>query len=420
MGRHYVDEKFGWIIALLYPLSRDILFYFSLLGEIDLFYSMITMASFFGLFHFYQKKQFFLAFAIIYLFGAIGTLTKGLPSFPFTGLTILAYLWYKKDLKRLLSLAHIGGASLFILLIGGYFFIYHFYADLPQFLNELWSQSSDRTVASQGWKDLVVHLFSFPLHTLASMLPASILILFALRKGFFKRVKENELIAFSLLVLAINFLIYWISPGSRQRYIYMLYPLFLLTFSWFFHLFQERNDWRRKFFILISTITLAIFPLFAIAINFIPDLDFLPYLLPLSVGSFAVFIIIFIWKIKKPAWSLPILILGFAFARILFDLAVLPQRAYDSNAQKDKETAGQIMKIIGKKNLSIYKEGRISYTTIHYLNQLREKSLRRSQHLKKDSYYITKQQNLSAGSDHQVLKEFHHDDINYYLIRIEN
>ena len=43
LGRKYVDWRFGWITALLFPLSGGILFYFSILAEIDLFYSFVTV-----------------------------------------------------------------------------------------------------------------------------------------------------------------------------------------------------------------------------------------------------------------------------------------------------------------------------------------------------------------------------------------
>ena len=57
-GRRYVNAELGWLAGFLFICSVGILFYFSMLAEIDIFYSLIIFAGILSIFHFYQKRQY--------------------------------------------------------------------------------------------------------------------------------------------------------------------------------------------------------------------------------------------------------------------------------------------------------------------------------------------------------------------------
>jgi 4-amino-4-deoxy-L-arabinose transferase-like glycosyltransferase len=163
-AKPYLGSRNAWITGLLFVISSGIFFYFSLLAEIDIFYSLVTLVSLFCLFHYYQKQQYWAAFILTYLFGAIGALTKGPPSVLFLGFTIVGYLLWKRDWKRLFSLPHISGGLLFLAIFGGYLYAYSFYNPVPYFLQGLWGQSSEMTVLERpSVADLILHFFTFPL-----------------------------------------------------------------------------------------------------------------------------------------------------------------------------------------------------------------------------------------------------------------
>ena len=102
-GRAHANQRFGWYAAFGFVLSADLYLYFSWLGEIDVFYSFLCLAAFLSFFHYGEEKQWYQAFILAYFFYALGTLTKGLPSIVFAGLTTFSWLLIKKRLRLLFT-----------------------------------------------------------------------------------------------------------------------------------------------------------------------------------------------------------------------------------------------------------------------------------------------------------------------------
>ncbi|MCB0568335.1 MAG: glycosyltransferase family 39 protein [Phaeodactylibacter sp.] len=416
LGRRYVNEEFAWLGALLYPTCAGLYFYFSLLGEIDLFYALLTLGSFAALFHFQQKGQYLLMFTVSYALAGLGTLAKGLPSLLFLGLSVLAWLWYTSEWKRLFSLAHLAGIFAFGAIVGGYMLAYHQYNDIGVYLRALFSESSERTAAEHGLLDFLKHLLTFPLETLKDLPPGLFLLVFALRPGLWSLLKRNPYLAFAGLILLVNYLPYWLSPGARQRYIYMLYPFIFLIGA---YAYQHRDDapgWQPRTFRILSGVVIALVGLGSLALNFVPGLDFLPYRLPLSLLSFTLLALAFFYYLRRPRWSLPLLIIAAAIGRLIFGLTVLPQRAHQSAAQKDIQVARDIAHIVDGSPLYIYADGRISFSTIFHLNLIRGRTLHRSCEMTPGAYYLYRQKELPEG--YPVLMDIPYEDTLYVLTRL--
>lgn len=415
-NRKYTDEKTGWLSALLFIASADILFYFSTLAEIDLFFSLLTFAGIGAIFHFYQKKQWYLLFGICYALGGIGTLTKGLPSIVFTGLSLLVFFISQKDFRRLLSPAHFFGIAVFLFIVGGYIWIYGQQASLTNLVHVLADESGDRTMAKQGILSLISHFIMFPLQTLGGIMPAGLLLFFVFRKNWWQTLKQNPWIAFSFWMFIANFAVYWISPGARQRYIYMLYPFLINILVYFFLHTKSLPNWRVLLFERLFQVLLALLSVGTLVLLFIKDLDFLSYRNSVVIGFSLLFGVIFFLSLKQKAWALSYLILALGFGRILFDLTVLPQRAYDSGAQKNKRIAEQIHEIVQNQPLYIWKDGRFSFTTVVYLNLLRHQTLRADfTEPPKDAFYIVNEKNGFSSS--KPLFEFPYFNERYVLLR---
>ena len=342
LGKRYVSKEFGQINAFLFIFAGGILFYFSILAEIDLFYSFVTFASISCLFHFYQTKQWYLLFITCYTLGAIGTLTKGFPSLLFQAFSVGGYLLYKRDLKRLLTLPHLVGLIIFFTLVLGFMYIYTSYHPFEGMVAGTWQQSSERTVLEQDKFKLIKHIFIFPFDILKDTLPSALLVFFIIRKRIWRLLKDNELIAFAVIIFLVNIPVYWVSPGTRQRYIYMLYPFLFMAFSYAYLKTRHLKDWRFKVFRILTGVLLGALTLAMIGLNFVPDLDFLSYRLVLSVIAFFAMGAVFYIYLKRPGLTLSTLILATALTRIMFDLTVIPQRAHDSSAQRDKVLAAEI------------------------------------------------------------------------------
>lgn len=375
--KKYIHAIAGWAAACLLIGSIGLLFDFSTLAEIDLFYSFLVVASFGSIFHFTQKKQWAWLFLFAYLFTALGVLTKGLPSFVFLGLSLPAYLIYKGHWKKLFHPAHFLGIGLGLLIIGGYLWKYQQFYPLEELLSKMWSESSDRTAAENSIGKLLTHLFVFPSELLVNLLPGSFLMVFLFQKGVRKALFQNEWAAFCLIMFAVNIPIYWISPGARMRYVYMLFPLLICIFCWGYYSLPHLN-WQRRSLQILVWVVLGACMIGALGINWVEPLQFLPHLWIISlVGILAFGFLLFLyWKLPKQ--TIPILILGLGIARILFDLTIMPQRAHDSKGQVEKELGIRIHQESLGNPLYIHTGDSIAYTSVYYIDLNRGNEVLRS------------------------------------------
>ncbi len=425
MGRKYLDAQKGLEIGLLSITSAGIFFYFSTLAEIDLFYSLITLGVFFAIFHFDQIKKPYWLFLIVYFLTALGFLTKALPSLVFTALSLLTYFIYTKRFKVLLSLPHFVGIALFFLLSGAYYYQYAQYEDPSPFLNRLIGESSNRTVAGSGIGQFFKHLWEFPLNTLVDLLPGGLLLIFLFGKKFQEILKSNDFVKYCFWIGLINFLVYFISPGSRQRYIYMLYPLFMVLLVQAYYLTPDQQHWSRRFFRIFLLVLCILLGVGCVAINFIPDLDFLGYRVYLSLAGVLMFGLLFFFHLKRLLPELSTLIIATALTRLVFDLAIIPQRAHDSDAQKAKDVAYQIEELSQENPLYLYwphqttiiNEYDISFITVYYLDVLREIPLRYQADRDKEGVFIVKKADLNEPYD--LLMEFEQRGHQFALVRFK-
>ncbi|MDB5012388.1 MAG: 4-amino-4-deoxy-L-arabinose transferase, partial [Daejeonella sp.] len=199
------DKKIATLSGLLMLLNGRMLIYDSMLGHIDIFYSWLTYISFMLIFYFYQRKQWFWLFFFSYVLTAITFLCKGLPSIVFQGLTLIALLIYTKNFKKLFSWQHVISGLFCLLIIGAYFFNYYQYnPNLQGYLETIWSQSSQRTVANHSLKDTILYILQFPFEHLIHLFPASIFALFCINKSFWKNLMASEFLKFITIIFLAN------------------------------------------------------------------------------------------------------------------------------------------------------------------------------------------------------------------------
>lgn len=363
--------------SLFWLTSSGILFYFSTLAEIDIFFSLVVFLGIYSIHHFYQRQQIWWLFLSIYTMTAVAFLSKGIPSVVFTGLSLLSFFIWKKQFWKLFHPAHFVSFGWFVFLVGAYYFAYAKYADPMPFLLNLWSESSDRAAWSNAAWQFISHLFLFPFDLLKEWIPALFVLPFLLRKDLWQQIRQHDLLFFSLLMLLLNLLPYWLSPGTRMRYIYMLLPFGIILLA---ALWQKNEEtavsWQRKTSDILCGLPVFLLPLGVLALPFIPDFNFLNYLVPLTIISFLALAGLAYIFIKKPNLRVALLLLSLALARIVFDLTILPQRAESSGAQRNRVLAEEVYAIVGDAPLAIINDEKIfSYTATYYLNQLRGEPL---------------------------------------------
>jgi len=390
VGRKEVNVLFGARAGLFFLSFGSIALFFSLLAEIDLFYTLIVFGSFLLIWYFGEREAYLLLFLSTYLLCAIGVLTKGLPSLAFTAISLLVYFADKRRMGVLFSFSHAMGILLLSGILGGYLWKYGQYHAIENLLYAVFEESGRRTAAAMPLVALPGHLALFPLNVLMDMLPGSLMVFLLLRRDVRNLLlQRHPFIRFCTLMLLANLLLYWFSPGARVRYVYPLFPFAALLFAWAYELKAEAPVWASVWVErVIKAMGVAAASGFVILI-FFPDIRSLPFFLPVAFTGFLGFI--GIWRLSciKSSLTLPLLFVGSALFRLLFDFTVLPHRALYSGARQDKDLAAAIHRATDGRPLYLYGEEKVvSYTTCFYLNRFRKQPLVLQDQLQKDQFYL--------------------------------
>lgn len=420
-GKKYVGLRFGTYSALLFLISVDLLFYFTTTaGEIDLFYSFLTLASFFSIFHFYEQRKYLALFLFTYFFTALGTLTKGFPSIVFIGISLPVFFLYNRDFKRLFSWPHFAGIFLYLFIVAGYFWIYAQYNHLDDYFAAMWSQSSERTVLENSILSAIAHLFTFPFETLKNIAPAALLLLFTFRKDLWPTLQQNRLIVFCLFIFLSNIIVYWISPGTRSRYVYMLYPfpVMILMYAYLRYNVRERGVLKNIIFTRTITVLIILGVLACLALPFIPPLQEVGGMVWLTL-LFAPACGILLWfHLRKPAYSLIQLILLTILLRLVFDFTVLPYRATHTGAYQDKLDAQAISELTHNSDLHLFEDTRFSLSTVFYIERERKQVLSRKYEQRTEGFYLADPALLST-QDYQIFYTFTYENREFLLIKFK-
>ncbi len=329
ISRRYLGNRVGILAGFAFILCGRMLIYSSLLGHIDIFYSWITFIGFYSIFHFYQSRNWWLLFAVSYILAAAGVLMKGLPSFLFQGLTLLAWFVYKKSFRRLFSIEHLAGLIIFVVLVGGYFFSYSKYNDLLPYFEALYDQSSQRTVVEKKWYESLLNIITFPLENIfIHLMPTALLFAFCFKKGIFKRLFNNDFTAFIWITFLVNIPPYWLSPGYYPRYLFMLYPLLFILGALAYYENRSSLILTNKIFEWIFAIAGTILTLSFLSPMFIENFNFMENRVVVCLTLFMISLISVLLFFKFKVHRIYLALIFLSLFRIGFDFFVLPHRFY--------------------------------------------------------------------------------------------
>ncbi len=368
-GSFFFNRNYGILSALFFVISVDIFLYFSSLGEIDIFYSLLVFLSLISIPFFYQKKNIFLLFTFVYFFGGLAFLTKGMPTLVFLAISIPAFFIIHKKIKILISWQHFMGLLVFCLIVGSYFLAYAQKHDLLPYLKEIWGDAEERTIAHNSTGDFLKHFLLFPLNFLINLLPGSLFIPFLFTKNFYKKIKSNPLLLYAFWILVLNFLVYWISPGARSRYTYMLYPfaIYIIMFFYleYFHAFIKRKKIIDGLILFSITVTLV----GSVLIHMVKPLEILPKLWIVSAILILGLLFCYLLYQRGKYYRIFALIFVLIFIRTGIDLTIFPLRAKESKAKNEMVESSKIVSITGKEPIYLYKYNSISHRTAFYIGK---------------------------------------------------
>ncbi len=374
----YTGFKTAFLSAFFFITCGRILIYSSLLGHIDFFYAWLTFVSFMWIFYMYERQQWLALFSGSYAMAAVGFLCKGIPSVVFQGLTLIAWFTYQGQLKRLFYWQHFLGGLGFLVLIGIYALFYQQSGSLEALISTLWSQSSKRTILEQPLLSTIIHLMRYPFQMLYHILPWSLLVVFLFRRDWRQKIRENRLLSFSMVTLAGNIWVYWISPATLPRYIFMLYPFLFLFFAYFYQLslemgrFQKVRQVLEGFFGLAAVVLALSFwipvfnPQLVHTSGILWKVSILFGLMVLLIGLF--------WKLKEHRIIIMILVL--LMMRTAFSTFILPTRAVNSKYPLLRESAHQVVQITKGQPLHLLKPTPLSVEQSFYITRERESVLK--------------------------------------------
>lgn len=389
-GKQEVHARFGARAGMFFLSFGSILLFFSMLAEIDLLYALLVFSSILVIWRLGEQEAYLQMFLATYLLCGLGVLTKGLPSLAFTGISLLVYFGDKKRIGMLFSFAHAAGILLLMAILGGFFLKYAQNHPIENLLFTLAGESGRRTAVGGSLFELPRHLLLYPLNLLVDMFPGSLVGLLLLRRDIRSvLLGRHPFIRFCTLMLLANFLLYWVSPGARVRYMYPLFPFAALLFAWAYELRAEAPVWAN---VWVKRILAGIIFLPAggiLILLFFPDIRSIPYV-PLIVAlGFPVFAWIWWLSRSKTALSLSFLFVVMALGRLVFDFTVLPHRALYSGAKLDQDLALTIHQATEGRPLYLYGEEKVlSYTTCYYLGQYRQQPLVLQDQLQKNQFFL--------------------------------
>jgi len=409
VAKKYVNQYFAVLSAFFFAIGADILMVFSLLGEIDLFYSLITLLSLLSIFHFYQQARFWYLFIFSYTFAALGFLTKGIPSIAYLIISLIAYFIYQKNIRKLFSVQHLIGLSLFLTIVGTYFYLYHLQADAFTYLYDLTMEARDKSTAgSFPFFAYLKHILLFPVQTLGGIFPTSILLLFLFKTKVKASLKANPLLAFSAIIVLSNFFLYWLSPGSRQRYIYPLYPFMNFFFVYFF--LENKQPRKIKFFHRSIVIMLCVMFFLSVSLPLIQsyepsrELMYIQNIAYYALGfGIGFLILLYLYSKKQKVF---VLIASMLFFRLLIDIVIIPSRnSLHNKAQDEKLSAQKIAKLTKGEEVSLCWAW-VSQRTAFYYTQASGKILshiEEKDYVKRQAgYYI-----IWSGAPQQLFEKQH-------------
>ncbi|HNR16784.1 MAG TPA: glycosyltransferase family 39 protein [Chitinophagaceae bacterium] len=246
--KKYLSASVAFFTAFAFMTNGRIMIYDSIVGLIDTTFSWIVYISFFLIYHYGEKKKYYHLFLLTYLIAAAGFLMKGFPALVFQALSLLAYFIWKRKFNVLFHPAHFAGILLLVVITGSYYLAYLSVNDIAllDVFGNLMQESSKRTFMEHKTRIAIFHLFTFPLTFLYHFAPWTLFVVAFFQKGLWQKLKQNDFVYYSFVVLVVNIIIYWISPKIHPRYLFMFLPLFYLICFYLFFDTLDNHSWQHK------------------------------------------------------------------------------------------------------------------------------------------------------------------------------
>ncbi len=406
-SKKHFSKEYSLLNGLLFITCGRILFWDSMLSYIDILYSLVTFSSFMIIYHQYEKKRYGSMFIWSYVLAAIGFLLKGFPSILFQGITLVVYLIYKKDWKRLFTIQHLAGILSFAIIVGSYYLSYIQRADLTKTMDSLLYQATLRTALEDRYAfgQTFTHLVTYPFENIYHFLPWSIMVIYLFQKGILAKIKSVPFIAFCALIFMANILVYWFSIEVYPRYILMLIPLVFSIFLYLHKIHYDANSIYYKIYFRIHQLLFGVLFLTPIiALHQTMHVD-IPYrYVKLSLGLIALSFIFYYFN-KYRAIRLITFICAILVARILFNWFFIPERYQGDQGVQCRAQAIELGRTYKDVPINIYNSSNIDLTSSVYIANERGKITPRSSDIQTEGITIFDTARAELPIDVEIIDE---------------
>jgi 4-amino-4-deoxy-L-arabinose transferase-like glycosyltransferase len=369
--RPQLGSRLAFTVALAFATTGRVLFYDSFLGLIDLWHACLTWLGFMAIWYLGQRGQWTRLFVLTYALTAVGFLLKGLPSVVFQGIALLVYCLDTRQWRRLFGWQHALGGLVLLAILGTYFFVYSRHNSLETALATLWSQSSQRVVTAQPLGESIRYVLLFPFDFIKHFLPWTLLGLCLLVPGAWRRVVSQPFLRYNALLFLAVLPVYWLSPATIPRYLFMLVPLGLTVVIALYAQYQPAGVPLMR---LLDRLLLALLAIAAVALLVPPVLRLaaragvVPAELPMlrGVPEAGLLSLLFFGLLALGAylfWRLAdyrLLVLGYYLLvlRLAFDVFIFPARMQTSPEVGYRTAAIRIGRETKGRPLALYPRGR--------------------------------------------------------------
>ncbi len=173
----------------------------------------------------------------------LGFLTKGPQVIAYFYLTVFAYLFYRKSLSFFFSKSHLFGLLFFVLILVIYMSFILQYVTLEKYMQMWVSQIAERAESKTSFS-FFGHLIFYPLEGILSFMPWMLMTIPMVYSRDIRRYAKdflgNELFVFSLVMVMVNFPLYWFLPNARFRYFLPAGPFVAIGLAFLFEMYLKR------------------------------------------------------------------------------------------------------------------------------------------------------------------------------------
>ncbi|GAB2526932.1 hypothetical protein GCM10027085_16430 [Spirosoma aerophilum] len=261
--RKYTNSSVAWAAAFMTMTNGRVLLYDSMLGLIEITFSLTIYAAMMLVYYYDQKRNYWLLYLTTYALTALAFLLKGLPPLAFQSLTLGGWFLYTRRPRLLFHPAHLAGIGVFALLTGSYYVVYFSQNAIPyqDVASVLITESTKRTGLYFGWGPTLLHLITFPFEFVYHFAPFTLLLVLLFRQDIWTILTKNPFVAFNALTFSLTVLIYWSSPQAYGRYLIGLVPMFFTVLAYLYTEQSAPTDrgrwWVERIWLVVTLVVAA-------------------------------------------------------------------------------------------------------------------------------------------------------------------